>query len=469
MINKELTDYLLNNFKDLSYSRQVGKLFADKSYGFDTMFFCCRFITRFKENNIFDKSVNLERSNKYIIDVFNLEATNAGVPNYFREALNLLCFIGALENQGDDKYAIVNQDLLDIYCSNMENAYIAQYMLAYCVFTNDNIWKHFVKFTLADSIDAKKTEYNKIISAISLKATNIGDWILFVAKFSTNILSYANRNNMVARTGNVKKDIVKITDVAINVTGKRNSYGIPKKNSYLDDMSDPYILQTLEPYLVRKPGYYDNITLSDGFAADLADTKMDILDKDSTSAEGKRHIKENKYTLAITKARTVQDEFKKSLLRATPHKCPVCGFDFEKMLTASHIMPYSKCEMTEDAMNPNNGLLMCPVCDRLFESENGLYMTIDSNDGHIRYVDEIQDVKWFKYIQGVRIDEEYLTKDRKMFLKWHNETFISKHKDEIIHDSAGTPHLPKTYDLSLNNHIGMVADGSADRENDNDE
>ena len=130
MINKELTDYLLDKFKDLSYSRPVGKLFADKSYGFDTMFFCCRFITRFKDNNIFDRSVNLERSNKYIIDIFNLETENAGVPNYFREALNLLCFIGALENLGEDKYAIVNQDLLDIYCSNMENAYVAQYMLA---------------------------------------------------------------------------------------------------------------------------------------------------------------------------------------------------------------------------------------------------------------------------------------------------------------------------------------------------
>ena len=342
-------------------------------------------------------------------------------------------------------------------------------MLAYCVFTNDNIWKDFVKFTLAASIDAKKTEYNKIINAIKSKATNIGDWIKFVAKFSTNILSYANRNNMVARTGNVKKNIVKITDVAINVTGKRNSYGIPKKNSYLDDMSDAYILQTLEPYLVRKPEYYDNITLSDGFAADLADTKMDFLDKDSSSTEGKKHIKENKYTIALTKARTVQDEFKKSLLRATPHKCPVCGFDFEKMLTASHIMPYSKCEMTEDAMNPNNGLLMCPVCDRLFESENGLYMTIDSNDGHIRYVDEIQDVKWFKYIQGVRIDEEYLTKDRKMFLKWHNETFISKHKDDIIHDSLGTTHQPKTYSLPLNEHIIMVAEEIADKDNENDE
>ena len=464
MINKELTDYLLNSFKDLSYSRQVGKFFADKSYGFDTMFFCSRFITRFKDDNIFDKGANLEKSNKYIIDIFNLEEANRGVPNYFREALNLLCFIGAIESLDDDKYAIVNQDLLDIYCSNMENAYVAQYMLAYSVFKNDDIWEHFVAFTLANSIDKKKSEYNKIISAISLKATNIGDWILFVAKFSTNILSYANRNNMVARTGNVKNSLVQISDVAVNVSGKRNSYGIPKKNSYLYDMSDSYILQTLEPYLVRKPGFYDNIELSDGFAADLADTKMDILDKTSSTASGKQHIKTNKYTLALSKVRTVQDEFKKSLLRATPHKCPVCGFDFVKMLTASHIIPYSKCEMTEDAMNPNNGLLMCPVCDRLFESENGLYMTIDSNDGHIKYVDEIQDVKWFKYIQGVKIEEEYLTKDRKLFLKWHNETFESKHKDEIIHDSIAesTPH--SAIDTSPYDQIGMAAEPNSNND-----
>lgn len=458
MINKELTDYLLNSFKNLSYSRQVGKLFADKSYGFDTMFFCSRFITRFKDGNIFDKGVNLEKSNKYIIDIFNLEEANRGVPNYFREALNLLCFIGAIESLHDDKYAIVNQDLLDIYCSNMENAYIAQYMLAYCVFKNDGIWKHFVSYTIADGIDKKKSEYNKIISAISLKAANIGDWILFVAKFSTNILGYANRNNMVARTGNVKNSLVQISDVAVNVSGTRNSYGIPKKNSYLYDMSDSYILQTLEPYLVRKPRLYDKIELSDGFAADLADTKMDILDNTHSTASGKQHIKTNKYTLALSKVRTVQDEFKKSLLRAIPHKCPVCGFDFEKMLTASHIMPYSKCEMTEDAMNPNNGLLMCPVCDRLFESENGLYMTIDSNNGHIRYVDEIKDVKWFKYIQGVKIEEEYLTKGRKLFLKWHNDTFESKHKNETIHDSIVDNKDYYTYDNSPFEHIHMAAE-----------
>ena len=60
MINKKVTDYLVNKFSSLSYSKQEGKMFADKSYGFDTMFFLCRFITRFSENGIFDKAKNID-------------------------------------------------------------------------------------------------------------------------------------------------------------------------------------------------------------------------------------------------------------------------------------------------------------------------------------------------------------------------------------------------------------------------
>lgn len=455
MINKELTDYLNLKFSGLSYSRQVGRLFADKSYGFDTMFFCARFITRFKVGNTFDKTNNLERAKKYIIDIFSLDEDNKGVQNYFYEALNLLCFCGALsEINGDGKYHIEDQNLLDIYSSNMENAYIAQYMLAYNVFKQDNIWPSFVKFTTANTAN-KQSAYNEIISKISLKATNVGKWILFVAKFSINILGYANRNNMVARTGNVKKDILTRSDIAVNVRGTRSGSGVVKKNSYLDDLSDDYIIETLKPYLVRKPSTIGTITLSDGFAANLADMKMDMLDQDNSTTEGKKHIKDNKYTLSLAKVRTVQDEFKKSLLKATPHKCPVCGFNFEKMLTASHIMPYAKCEDIDDAMNPNNGLLMCPMCDKLFESQDGLYMTIDSCDGHIRYVDEIKGYKWLKYIQGVQIEEEYLTEARKKYLKWHNAEFQKKHQQEEIHDAVLT--ASTTYRLLDNSATALKA------------
>ena len=437
MINKELTDYLLDNFSDLSYSSQEGKLFADKSYGFDTMFFMSRFITRFTENGIFDKAKHKDSAKDYVIDIFNLRKENAGALNYLSEAITLLCFCGALEKVPQkNQYIIKNQDLLDIYCSNMENAYIAQYMLAYCVFKNDGIWDRFKDYTFAKSLELKQKAYNNIINAIKQKAGNVDAWILFVSKFSTNILSYANKNNMVARTGKVKSNIVKRKDIAVNVSGTRSGIDSIKKNAYLDDLSDSYIFQTLSPYLLRLPEKIGKIILSDGFAADLADTKMDMLDKEKLNIRGKSHIKENKYTLTITKARTVQDEFKKNLLGATPHKCPICGFNFEKMLTASHIMPYSRCDNTEDAVNPDNGLLMCPVCDKLFESEGGLYITIDKSDGHILYVGEIKDNEWLNYVDGVKVENSYLTPNRKKYLEWHNNQFKLKHENETIYGDA---------------------------------
>ena len=435
MNNKDLTSYLKEAFKDLSFAQTEGRMFADKSYGFDTMFFCSRFILRFSKGGLFEKSDLSEKSSKYIEDIFSIEGKKTGVPNYMNESTSLLNFVGALKPIARGRYKVENRNILYIYSSSVENAYIAQYMVAYSVFANDGIWPLYVSFVTAKSIEEKEEKFKGIVKRIGQVAPTLGEWALSVAKFSVNILSYANRDNMVARTGNVKTKIVEREDVACNVKGTRSGINSVKKNSYLDDLSDAYILKVLSPYLVRKPYVIEPIELSDGFAADLADTKMDMLDKDNYTEEGKKHIKNNKYTLALTKVRTVQDEFKKSLLKVTPHKCPVCGFDFEKMLTASHIMPYSKCEMTEDAMNPNNGLLMCPVCDRLFESENGLYMTIDSATGHIKYVDEIHDVRWFKYIQGVKIEDKYLTKDRQSFLKWHNETFETRHANDIIHDS----------------------------------
>lgn len=465
MINKCLTDYLIKKFSNLSYSRQDGRMFADKSYGFDTMFFLCRFITRFSENGIFDKRKNLIKAKEYIIDIFNLDPNNAGVVNYLSEALNLLCFCGALSKE-QGKYKVLDQNILDIYCSNMENAYIAQYMLAYCVFIHDGIWEYFKEFAIARDNESKQNAYNRIKEAILANASNIGKWCNFVAKFSTNILGYANKTNMVARTGKVKNKILNITDVAINVAGTRSGIYKLKKNTYLDDLSNDYILQTLSPYLIILPEHIDNIILSDGFAADIADTKMDMLDKENKTEEGKRQIKANKYTLALTKVRTVQDEFKKSLLLEIPHKCPICGFNFEKMLTASHIMPYSRCMNTEDAINPNNGLLMCPVCDKLFESEGGLYITIDKCDGHIRYVDEIKDNKWLNYVDGVKIEKSYLTDDRKKYLEWHNDQFMRKHEHDIIHgDSSYSIPLNKNYAENETTNW-MAAEAEPTREDD---
>ena len=450
----ELTNYLHHTFKRLSFAQQYGRMFADKSYGFDTMFFCARFIIRFSNGTLFEKSKLSQKSNKYIEDIFSIEGKKTGVPNYMNEATSLLNFVGALKPAPTrGLYNIENSNILYIYSSSVENAYIAQYMLAYSVFVNDGIWPLYESFVNSKKLADKERIFKDIVNKIRQVAPTLGDWALSVAKFSVNILSYANRDNMVARTGNVKLNLVERKDIACNVRGTRSGLHAVKKNSYLDDLSDTYILKTLAPYLARKSNITGTYELSDGFAADLADTKMDMLDENNSTEEGKKHVKNNKYTLALAKVRTVQDEFKKSLLKATPHKCPVCGFDFEKMLTASHIIPYSKCEDTEDALNPNNGLLMCPMCDRLFESQNGLYMTIDSSDGHIRYADEIKNYKWLKYIQGVKIEEEYLTTARKEYLKWHNAEFLKKHVHEDIHDAV-------CVESNLNYRFTLISDES---------
>ena len=76
-------------------------------------------------------------------------------------------------------------------------------------------------------------------------------------------------------------------------------------------------------------------------------------------------------------------------------------------------------------MNPQNGLLMCPICDKLFESAN--YMTIDYRDGHVIYVDDIENEKDFQYLHNKNIEINYVDSERRHYLRWHNEEFHRKH------------------------------------------
>lgn len=60
-LNSEIIRTFIDKFKTLSLANQPnrgGKFFADKSYAFDTLFFCSRFISRFRIGNKFYKSEN---------------------------------------------------------------------------------------------------------------------------------------------------------------------------------------------------------------------------------------------------------------------------------------------------------------------------------------------------------------------------------------------------------------------------
>ena len=57
------------------------------------------------------------------------------------------------------------------------------------------------------------------------------------------------------------------------------------------------------------------------------------------------------------------------------NKCCLCGVTDQHLLIASHIKPWSVCEQVE-RLDPNNGLLLCPNHDKLFD---GGYITFDTN------------------------------------------------------------------------------------------
>lgn len=429
--NQELTEMILTKCQNLSLKDQVsqedGRFLADKSYGFDTMFFVARFIQRFRFGNIYRRD-KVDMENEYIRDLFCLRDA-AQVKNYFTEGLALLRFLKAVKKISKEEYEIIDENILDIYSSSFENAYIFHYILCYSIFKKHGLWNYYTSFCNASSLTQKQNIYNEYVKMYDTQDARVKDpnklWSIFTPKYPMVVLNYANGQNMVTRTGNVSKKTVTRTDIALNVQGNRANMDLPKKNSYLYDLSESYIIESIRPFLAVPITKFSTIDYCDEFSVNVADTKLDMFDA-RLHIVRKRKSQSDKYKyVGGVKIRTVQGEFRSSLLQKNPHACPICGFGFEDFLIASHIKPYAKCEDTYDAMNPNNGLLMCPVCDKLFESAN--YMTIEPSTGKVIYVDKIENEKEFQYLHNRTIGYDYVDCERRHYLKWHYEYFMQKH------------------------------------------
>lgn len=444
MTNKEIIKKMLAKFKTVSLANQPngkGKFFADKSYAFDTIFFCSRFISRFRFGDKYYKLDKEEKSNKYIQDLFCLEKDSSQIRNYMTESVALLCFAKVLEPIPGKSgvYKIIDDEILDFISSSFENSYIFQYLLAYQVFHNEGLWDLYVKFCKAKTTAQKQVVYNAYRPLYAKKDARVKDQTkghaFFTPKFPMVVMNYINQQNMCTREANVKDKIVHIGDISLNQEGKRagniTNTILPKKNSYLEDFSHSYVVESLRTYLIKKYPAYKSIKYSDSFSIDVADVKLDMLDDDNSTSERKRKMQDGKYKISCgQRVRTVQGEFRQGLMKIVSPKCPVCGFEYKNFLIASHIKPYAKCEDTYDAMNPNNGLLLCPICDKLFESAN--YMTIDYRNGNVVYDPNLNYEKDFKYLQGKSLDVNYYDCERKHYLKWHNEEYKRKHPDDRI-------------------------------------
>ena len=96
--------------------------------------------------------------------------------------------------------------------------------------------------------------------------------------------------------------------------------------------------------------------------------------KELSSDAESEHIDQPTVTeaLRLTKVRLVQAFFRNAVLSSYEYRCSMCDLAVPQLLTASHIIPWSKTEHRR--ADPRNGLSLCALHDRAFD--RGL-LTVD--------------------------------------------------------------------------------------------
>lgn len=421
---------IIESLGKVSLTQKNGKFLADKSYGFDTVCFISKFILHNAQNNCFFKSQLRENSIKYIEDIFQLTQGTAGAVNYYLETINLLEFSGVLLTHDNNKYFIRHREILEYICRCPENAYIFVYLLTYYTYKNDGLLDDYKKLCNSKDLDEKKAIVNKLYESFCSKSVSIeasgSNWSKQLVKYSLIVLGYANKQDYITRTLSFKDRLVGIEDISLNVAGTRTPIYLPKKNDYLHNFNYNYVRKTLKDYLFISVSILVGVNdVVDSIATGLADLKLAIQDTKGMSKDVSDYDKDQYIeTIVKTRNQSIQRQFRKSLLDNNEHVCPICGFSFENFLIASHIKPYSHCDDTYDAINHYNGLLLCPNHDKLFEDAR--YMTIDYKTGEIHLSEAAKNSSDFGMLEGKAISKVYIQNERRHYLEWHNNRFLSQ-------------------------------------------
>lgn len=69
---------------------------------------------------------------------------------------------------------------------------------------------------------------------------------------------------------------------------------------------------------------------------------------------------------ALIAARRGQGRFREGV-SSVEHECRFTGVSNPKLLVASHIQPWHRCQTNEERLDPFNGLMLTPTFDRLFD------------------------------------------------------------------------------------------------------
>lgn len=243
----------------------------------------------------------------------------------------------------------------------------------------------------------------------------------FLMDFCEKLNAYTGKDRTSAsiamRVSNFRAVDPKYKKVGLNNGGKNVKYIWDNYSSKLDYLEKIYVKFVNETANIFR----------EAAKKEIGDISVDLDELDDKISFKNINVEaKDAYVEALINVRNcaIQKVFKDNLSIEFNHKCALCDVDIKDFLVASHILPYSKCKKKEDMINHNNGLLLCPMHDSLFDK---MFISFDS-DGHILLSDKIAKEKYgdYKLRSDMFLDKKYLNKERLKFLRKHEELFFKK-------------------------------------------
>jgi len=152
--------------------------------------------------------------------------------------------------------------------------------------------------------------------------------------------------------------------------------------------------------------------------------QTDMLGGDDANSDPLPDFAEGQTRAAIVQVRKNQHVFRRAVLSSYNNKCCISGLADERLLVASHIVPWS--EDKENRLNPQNGLCLSALHDKAFDlgliTVTPEYRVLVSSSLHRRSADRFLADSLLKFDQH-QIDLPERFKPKAEFLAWHGKRF----------------------------------------------
>lgn len=327
-----------------------------------------------------------------------------------------------------------SQYLIDTMPSNMLDNYDSylREILKDNISLSNPAFGIFVLYSDPDLLDAYLDYYVEDESGFELDSVNL-EQVPFIIKRITNCQKSALKSesvlfclyNLIESLDIEGKEYDEIIEILVSALKQKMEDLNYKDFSDLYKFEDNGFIDLKEFFLNLSEKEKDEILLSLGNEKSmLVESKFKKVASRSTISTNTNYGKGYDADTR-SKSRRGQARFKRNLLSSlngrTP-KCSICGCEIcgSKFLVASHIVPW-KFANQEEKVDPNNGLLLCPNHDFLFDS---LLISFDEN-GEIMVSETLsqENKRGFRINKQLKVD---LSPEKEVYMNRHRNAFMQK-------------------------------------------